>query len=410
MMVKSINAKLRWMYMAAIYGISLLYVMFQGGKTAFMLFIILNLLLLYLLLGHFSGIYRVHGKRTVKVEGDEVREPYIRAGTQLELELHITIPGYYPLTYVIVRDYLKRHDGQLLMFEDSFLPTWRKGGRIAYKSPQLKRGGYTFQKTECLTYDVFGLFEHKGSFESGTEIAVQPQTVYLRSWDSLFKSQQGLYAHAAASRSAKETTQLNGIREYLPGDRLSRVHWNATAKTGEWKSKAFEKESLPRMIVILDCSKESYSSSGDDFELAVSAAASLLESGLRSNTAMGLLTTGHETAWFNPRADAWQKAAVLKHLTFAEPSGLQTLLEAVKHSEALLDKGGVVIVVSASPLVKLLPVLDWLQRRELHPHLIRTGAAEPGIEFRREQSIKWPIYSIHELHELPAVLEGGGRR
>src|SRR5690606_16372800 len=120
----------------------------------------------------------------------------------------------------------------LLMFEDSFLPTWRKGGRIGYKSPQLKRGGYTFQKTECLTYDVFGLFEHKGSFESGTEIAVQPQTVYLRSWDSLFKSQQGLYAHAAASRSAKETTQLNGIREYLPGDRLSRVHWNATAKTG----------------------------------------------------------------------------------------------------------------------------------------------------------------------------------
>ena len=408
-MAKEINLKLRWFYIAGIYGISLLYVLFQGGKTAFMLFIILNLLFLYLLLGRFSGIYKAHGKRVVKMHGKAVREPYIQEGTQLELALQVTIPGFYPLSYVIVRDYLKRHDGQQFMFEDSFLPAWRKGGIIEYKSPQLKRGGYTFHKTECLTYDVFGLFEHKGKFHSGTDIVVQPQTIFLRSWNSLFKSQQGMYAHAAASHSAKETTQLNGIREYLPGDRLSRVHWNATAKTGEWKSKAFEKESLPRIIIILDGHKDSYAGQGEAFELAVSVAASLLDSGLRSNTAMGLLSLGSEPVWFKPRADAEQRAAVFNHLTFVEPSGSKPLFEAIKHSEGLLDRGGVAIVVSASPAAKLTAVLDWLQRREMLPHLIKTGSKEANKDFRLG-GIHWPIYSIHELHELPAVLEGGGKR
>ena len=73
---------------------------------------------------------------------------------------------------------------------------------------------------------------------------------------------KGGFSHASAARASRETTQINGIREFLPGDRLSRIHWGATAKTGQWKSKEFEREALPRTIVLLDACRKGDAGAG----------------------------------------------------------------------------------------------------------------------------------------------------
>lgn len=48
-----------------IWSITLLYVLFQGGKTAFMLFIMVSLLIAYLIAGGLGGVRRAKGTRSL---------------------------------------------------------------------------------------------------------------------------------------------------------------------------------------------------------------------------------------------------------------------------------------------------------------------------------------------------------
>jgi uncharacterized protein (DUF58 family) len=329
-----LTKRLRWQLVVVMYAVSLLYMLFQGGKTAIMLFMILNLLILYLLLGRWSGIQRASGSRTYHGATGAGRDHSLSAGSTLDVSLHVKIPGYYPLPYVIVRDQLQRHNGQQLAFETSFVPSWKRSGQVQYQTPPLQRGEYRFTHTDCISYDVFGLFEHTGQFGSENVFSVLPQTVPLRQWRGLQRGIRGPYSHATASRSAKETTQINGVREYLYGDRLSRVHWNATAKTGEWKSKAFERESLPRTLIVLDRSGSLYEGeTAGSFELAVSAAASMIESGLKDDTSMGLLSVGERVTMIAPGSGMEQQSVMMKHLTFVDADSPYPLYASLRSAE-----------------------------------------------------------------------------
>ncbi len=406
-----LTKRLRWQLVVVMYAVSLLYMLFQGGKTAIMLFMILNLLILYLLLGRWSGIQRASGSRTFQGAASG-REHSLSAGSSLDVSLQVKVPGYYPLPYVIVRDQLQRHNGQQLAFETSFVPSWKRSGQVSYQTPPLQRGEYRFTHTDCISYDVFGLFEHTGQFGAESTFSVLPQTVPLRQWKGLQRGIRGPYSHATASRSAKETTQINGVREYLYGDRLSRVHWNATAKTGEWKSKAFERESLPRTLIVLDRSSSLYEGdAAGRFELAVSAAASMIESGLKDDTAMGLLSVGDRVTMIAPGSGMEQQSAMLKHLTFVDSDCPQPLYASLRSADHAIGPGSFAIVVSADAGAEMIRSMEWLSRKGLTPCLLHIAerSGSPGDKWKhafRERG--WPLFEISQLQELPLALERGG--
>jgi uncharacterized protein (DUF58 family) len=408
------STRLRWQLVAVIYTTSLCYFLFQGGKTAFMLFMILNLLLFYLVLGKWSGINKVTGSRVYTMPGSLSHDHSLSAGSSLEVNLQVKIPGYYPLPYVIVRDQLQRHNGQRLAFETSFVPNWKRSGQVAYQTPPLQRGEYRFTKTQCLSYDVFGLFEHAGQFGAESVFSVLPQTVTLRQWNGVQRGIRGPYSHAIASRSAKETTQINGVREYLYGDRLSRVHWNATAKTGEWKSKAFERESLPRTLVILDRNPSGYGVElATRFEIAVSAAASLLENGLKDDTAMGLISVGETMTMIGPKAGMEQRNMLLKHLTFVDADAPSPLYASLKRADSMLEPGSFAVVVTPETGVDVIRSMEWLSRKGITPCMLHISSSVDVLSHNtswkkvlRERG--WPVFEIRQLQELSVVLEGSG--
>lgn len=408
------STKLRWQLVAIIYLTSLFYLLFQGGKTAVMLFMILNLLLFYLVLGRWSGINKVSGSRSYTALGATALNQSLSAGSSLDVSLHVKIPGYYPLPYVIVRDQLQRHNGQKVAFESSFVPNWKRSGHVTYQTPPLQRGEYRFTNTQCLSYDVFGLFEHSGEFGSETVFSVLPQTVPLRQWNGVQRGIRGPYSHAIASRSAKETTQINGVREYLYGDRLSRVHWNATAKTGEWKSKAFERESLPRTVIILDRHPGSYSGElATRFELAVSAAASLLENGLKDDTAMGLLSIGETMTMISPKSGIEQRNLLMKHLTFVDADAARPLYSSLKRADSMMEHGSFAVIITPETGADVIRSMEWLSRKGITPCMLHISSSADALSHQtswkhvmRERG--WPVFEIRQLQELPAVLEGSG--
>ncbi|GMK41357.1 hypothetical protein PCCS19_44130 [Paenibacillus sp. CCS19] len=403
----------RWAFVAVIYVFNIMYFMFQGGKTPMMLFVILNVLIIYLFLGQWSGIRLVQGSRVVA--NNSSGDGTMHSGMSVEVSLGIRVPGFYPLPYVLVRDRLLRHDGQSIPFETSFVPNWKRTGEVSYTTPPLKRGVYQFAPTQCTTRDVFGLFEHSGSFEANGTFSVVPQAVPLRNWYRIRRGMRGPHSHASAPRAAKETTQINGVREYLYGDKLSRVHWNATAKTGEWKSKAFERESLPRTIVILDRHSEAYGVKQERFELAVSVTASIIELGTRHETAMGLVSPGERSTVLPPRTGIEQREQMIRHLTVVEPDAAQPLFVSIQKLEPVWEPGTLVVIISGAANEDMYRTMSWLSRKGVS--LTYIGVDESDARFGRLiktawlQSLRakgWTALSVRQLQELPSVLEGGG--
>ncbi|GBF73717.1 DUF58 domain-containing protein [Paenibacillus sp. 598K] len=400
----------RWWLVASLYVSCALYLLFQGGKTSFMLFMIVNVLLLYLILGRWSGVARVHGTRKLQHKGGGESLP---AGSRLEVQLQLRVPGVWPIPYVMVRERLIREGHGEMPFEIPFVPDIRRSGEISYLTPPLSRGHYRFAPTVCSTWDIFGLFEHNGQFHSTGDFRVLPQTIDIRYWRQLNRGMKGPFSHAASSRSAKETTQLNGVREYHHGDRLSRVHWNATAKTGQWKSKEFEREALPRTVVVLDRHVEAYAQP-DRFELAVSVAASLFEHGLRRETAMGLVSVGESAEGYVPRATPAQRKSVMSHLVGVAADSPLPLYAALKQAGSLLSPGSFAVVITPQGGEETIKTMQWLERTGLVPCLIHIADDEGPLLSQDEpwqrliRSRGWPFYAVRHLQELPGKLEGGG--
>jgi uncharacterized protein (DUF58 family) len=411
-------AMTRWRIIGLVYAVSLLFLLFQGGKTALMLFCIFNVLLVYLVLGRWSGIGSVSGVRKLSGGSGAALEQTLTAGARLEVSLSVHVPGIWPLPYVLVKDRLLRENGTPVPFEASFVPSYRRTGDIGYTTPPLERGVYRFAPTVCSTRDIFGLFEHTGEFDSPAPFSVYPRTVAVRQWRQLKRGAKGPYSTSASRLSAKETTQINGVREYIYGDRLSRIHWNATAKTGQWKSKEFERESLPRTVFILDRYAGAYEQA-EQFELAVSVVASLLDFGFKRSTSMGLLSAGATSDGFAPQPTAVQRELMMNHLVRVQADGAVPLYRAVRQGESLVPAGSFAVIVSPQTGEEIVKAMEWLGRKGVVPVLIHLKginvySAGGGVERGSSEWLRllkrsgFAVSAIRSLQELPDALEGGG--
>lgn len=399
----------------ALYAASLLFLLFQGGKTSLMLFVMLNALGLYLLLGRWSGIGNVQGTRALETGAEN--DAVIPAGSRLRLKLSIQVPGYWPLPYVIVRERLARKSSQELQnYELSFVPDYKRRGTLVYETAPLKRGRYQFRSTECSTRDIFGLFEHRGSFHEDQEIRVSPRTVNIRDWRFVRIARSGAAEQRAASSWTRETTQIDGVREYIHGDRMSRIHWNATARTGEWKSKEYEREALPRLVIVLDRRAASYRTN-EQFELAVSVAASLLDFAIRRNMPIGLVSAGAERVVLGAGHKALARGEAMDHLIDAEADGTSPCYEAIYEASERFELGACLVMVTPETddgSAKALAALA--SRRQAASHIRIAASSSKGSPeeagrlqswSRMFQSRGWSFSNLSSLEELQQALEVG---
>jgi len=401
-----------WWLCAVLYLISLFYLLFQGGKTSLMLFMILNALALYLTLGRWSGIGGVRGIRVT--EAGESNWALMNAGARLQVKVRMQIPGFWPLPYVIVREKLVRSTGgDAQLYEMSFVPDYKRRGEVQFETAPLRRGRYQFQSTDCSTRDIFGLFEHKGTFHHPLHIQVLPKTVALKDWRMFRRSQRGVFHHTFTSLWARETTQIDGVREYIHGDRLSRIHWNATAKTGQWKSKEFEREALPRVVFVLDRNESSYLYP-EQFELAVSVAASLLELTIARGMPIGFASVGSAAYWFGEGRTPVSRDEALQHLIDAEADGRMSLGDVLCQVAERYEPGVHVVVIGASTDEQTASALSALEGKRMVPSVIHVGHKHlpPAVSAKLAhwealcRSKQWEFVSVNELETLPQALGG----
>ncbi|WP_342548819.1 DUF58 domain-containing protein [Paenibacillus sp. FSL P2-0089] len=395
----------------AIWVITLFYVLFQGGKTSFMLFIMVSVLFLYLFIGGLEGVRRARGARSFYSEQD--KPDLLYAGGFLKVKLEVTIPGFLPLPYVVVREILKRHNGESWVFEESLIPNMGGRGELLFQTPLLERGRYTFENTDILSEDIFGLMEHKGTFKAEGQFRVMPRAVVVPRWQLYERKARLSGPQVSLLQSRRETTQINGVRDYVYGDRLTRIHWNATAKTGEWKSKEFEHESVPRTILVLDGTSSGYYNSAQ-FELAVSVTASLLGFGIRERIGIGLCCLDKHNKVFSPAEGNAERQKMIQYLIDINAEGKGPLIDRLESVQRMFPKGSYFVLISPQSGRAILDTLRWAENRGMTPSHIHV--LHPSGKYRAGEwqnilhSHGVTGHSISTLQELPAVLGGDSVR
>lgn len=153
------------------------------------------------------------------------------------------------------------------------VPLLRQGhtSEHALELPPQQRGIVRIGPASTVRSDPLGLLRREHAFDDVHDLYVHPRTVAVPSASAgLIRDLDG----APTRRLVDADMSFHAIREYAPGDSRRQVHWKSTAKTGRLMVRQYEESRRSRMAVVLGLAEAEYASA-DEFELAVSAAASL---------------------------------------------------------------------------------------------------------------------------------------
>jgi hypothetical protein len=178
------------------------------------------------------------------------------------------------------------------------VPRLTGGGtaEIEYQIPTQRRGVLTVGPLDIRRRALAGLAENRAALGGAVQVRVLPRILPVRGLPGGVRR-----GHAGADeRVERGGTDLVGLREYVPGDDLRRLHWATSARTGTLMIREDADPSLAHLTVLLDDRAASYA--GADMEDAVEVAASLAvaaanrEHGVRLLTVCGQLDLAHLAA------------------------------------------------------------------------------------------------------------------
>jgi uncharacterized protein (DUF58 family) len=197
---------------------------------------------------------------------------------------------------------------------------------------------------------------------------------------------------AIHQRTFDVTPHAAGIREYVPGDPMKRIHWPSTAHKGRFMVKEFEQDPQADIWLFLDAQKEvqaalpeqpfAFSEDGwwlrrpnvalprDSFEYAASAAASLAGYFLMDRRVVGLACAAGKFTVVSADRGERQVNKIMETLAFLQPDGKMPILGLVTMRAKLLPIGSGVILITSSTRPELILAVDDLQRRNLRPVVV----------------------------------------
>jgi uncharacterized protein (DUF58 family) len=189
---------------------------------------------------------------------------------------------------------------------------------LDYEVTFLKRGYYQLGPLLLETGDVFGLHRRFRVAADPHFALVLPKIVPLQGYS--LASRRPVGEIRVTHRLFEDPTRLASIRPYQQGDPLNRIHWRATARTGELHSRVYESTRVAGATFLLDFHEHSYAgrAAGASAELAIVAVASLANAVYLMGQQIGLVTNGRDAAdrirregWrgeFTTRSDAQARA------------------------------------------------------------------------------------------------------
>jgi uncharacterized protein (DUF58 family) len=162
--------------------------------------------------------------------------------------------------------------------------------------PTAKRGVLSLGPARTVRADPVGMVRRELDLTPTTELFVHPRTAAIPSASlGVVRDLEGTPTRDLTSSDVS----FHSLREYVPGDERRHIHWKSTAKTGIYMVRQFEETRRSHLVVGLSLAAGDYAGD-DEFELAVSVAASLGIRALRDGRSLSVVV-GERTPAFAKR-------------------------------------------------------------------------------------------------------------
>ena len=115
------------------------------------------------------------------------------------------------------------------------------------------RGGFLLGPTTITSGDPFGIFRVSKNLPATSSLVVLPMLVNVTE----FLSPPGLLPGGKAIRRKSQdiTPHASGVREYVPGDSVKRIHWPTSVRRDQLMVKEFEQDPQAEVWLFLDTHK-----------------------------------------------------------------------------------------------------------------------------------------------------------
>ena len=250
-----------------------------------------------------------------------------------------------------------------------------------------ERGVFSLGPTRLRSGDLFGLFSVERSFRNEDTLLVYPLLFEIQQ----FPNPPGLLpgGEALRRRTPQITSNAAGVREYLHGDPLNRIHWASTARRNRLIVKEFELDPLAEVWIFIDANQGihyslpyerrpfeaqdlwrkriQYELPPSTEEYAVSIAASLGHYYLKHGRAVGLVASGHFLQVLPADRGARQLGKILETLALLRAEGRLPFEALVDAQARHLPRGSTAILITTSAEKSIFPLADLLLRRGHRP-------------------------------------------
>lgn len=245
--------------------------------------------------------------------------------------------------------------------------------------------------------DQLGLLRRTVRWTDPVDLFVHPMTVPLA------PSAAGLVRDLEGQVTKKITNNdlsFHALRAYEPGDDRRYVHWRTSARTGQLMVRQFE-ETRRSQLTIIHSEYTGYYASEEEFELGVSAMASMGAQVIRDGTQMSVVTETRRLRTHSPSAlldDSCRLGLVGRRHSGAR--------EFARDVTRRLPPPSVLLVVAGS----LMTTTDYRAIELLFPSDTTMIAfrVEHGAQPSLKPVSRMLVATIGELSDLPKVLRRAG--
>jgi uncharacterized protein (DUF58 family) len=295
-------------------------------------------------------------------------------------------------------------------------------------------GAYLVGDVLLRVQDRFGLVSFEQKLDLRRPLKVYPRGEALQKLLRPLETQT--FAGTQTPRSRGEGIEFADLRPFVPGDRVRRINWRATARRREpWVNETHPERNAD-VVIFLDTFAEARDGASGTLDLAVEAAGSLAEHYIREKDRVGLVAFGGVLNWLTVSSGVVQLYRVLDSLLDAEiflsyawknidilpvrtlpPHALVLALSpllderSVRSLADLRARGFDLAVVEISPVPFAQPgkgPLDdlayrlWLLRREaLRSSYLRLGV--PVVEWRKDVPLQAALEEVRTFRRHARV-------
>lgn len=316
-------------------------------------------------------------------------------GDSAHEELKLVNSSWLPAMWIEITDTSSALSTPVRMVSD----VGSKTSRTRYLSHLCRqRGLYTLGPTRLRTGDPFGIYTLTMYDQHSDTILVTPP---LLSIAQLRISPAGWAGDQRRRLGALEREISDaGVRSYLPGDSLKRIHWPASAHFGSLIVRQLEASTSGDWWIFVDLEDCVQAGKGLDstVELSIVLAASLAVRGLKERRRVGLALAGPDLIWLEPRADPAHRWRILRALAMAD-IGNRSLTELIGMRHPIQTATLIVITPSTDP--------GWIAaagRRSGGQVALLVDPADFGESSDQSRYASALAYSAMPYHNIPRSL------